>query len=63
MLVSDHVLRLLKSRYVESLPQVELSQFPYTLDQIKVVGIDVRSRGTVQPRLCVASEVMDAQAQ
>ncbi|KAM5533410.1 hypothetical protein V8D89_012960 [Ganoderma adspersum] len=41
---------------------IELPQFPYALDQIKVVNIDVRSRGTVQARLFISAEVL-AQAQ
>ncbi|KAI1786709.1 hypothetical protein LXA43DRAFT_755699 [Ganoderma leucocontextum] len=35
-------------------------QFPYTLDQIKVLSIDVRSRGTVQPRIFVAAEALES---
>ncbi|KAM5533401.1 hypothetical protein V8D89_012951 [Ganoderma adspersum] len=41
---------------------VKLPQFPYTLAQIKVLSIDIRSRGTVQARIFVTSEG-NAQAQ
>ncbi|KAM5533391.1 hypothetical protein V8D89_012941 [Ganoderma adspersum] len=38
-----------------------LTNFPYTLDEIKVLSIDVRSRGTVQPRIFVKSDAMPPQ--
>ena len=46
-----------------SFRQVELPHFPYNLDNIKVLSIDIRSRGTVQARIFVTSEVRNAQAQ
>ncbi|KAI1781979.1 hypothetical protein LXA43DRAFT_1152811 [Ganoderma leucocontextum] len=38
--------------------EIQKILFPYSLDQIKVVSIDVRSRGTVQPRIFVAADVV-----
>ena len=40
-------------RVLISLAQVDLPKFEYTLDKIKVLSIDVRSRETVQPRIFV----------
>ncbi|PIL23486.1 hypothetical protein GSI_14797 [Ganoderma sinense ZZ0214-1] len=40
-----------------------LPQFPYTLDQIKVVSVEVRSRGTVQARLFISTKGVAAPAQ
>ena len=44
-----------------TLPQnkPEFALFPYNLNELKVVGIDVRSRGTVQPRIFVEWGVME----
>ena len=46
-----------------SFAQAKLPKFPYTKDEIKVLSIDVRSRGTVQARLFVSAEVFAAQTQ
>ncbi|KAM5533393.1 hypothetical protein V8D89_012943 [Ganoderma adspersum] len=45
MFVAEGMRKMLERR--------DLSWFPYTLDEIKIVSIDVRSRGTLQPRIFV----------
>ena len=40
-------------RVLISLAQADLPNFPYSLDEIKVLSIDARSRETVQPRIFV----------
>lgn len=63
VLVSGWTLHSKRSRDIDWLLQTQLPQFPYGLDQIKVLSIDVRSRGTVQARLFVSAEVFAAQTQ
>lgn len=46
-----------------SFAQAKLPKFPYTKDEIKVLSIDIRSRGTVQARIFVTSEARNVQAQ
>nr|VWO97292.1 Cytochrome P450 monooxygenase AKT7 (EC (AK-toxin biosynthesis protein 7) [Ganoderma boninense] len=41
-----------------AIQQKGLPNFPYKLEQVKVLSVDVRSRGTVQPRLFVDGLLM-----
>ena len=63
MVVSSQHSHSQMSQKIDSLPQTQLPHFPYGLDHIKVLSIDVRSRGTVQARLFVSAEVFAARTQ